>query len=37
MSPPWFFTPIGILDTAEGEFGFVKDALDFWGATIFGA
>lgn len=33
----WFFTPIGILDTAEGEFGFVKDACDFWGATIYGA
>ena len=33
----WFFTPIGILDTAVGEFGFVKAACDFWGATIYGA
>jgi hypothetical protein len=32
----WFLTPLGILDTADGRFGFVKDACTFWNATIVG-
>lgn len=30
----WFITPIGIADTAVGQFGRVRDAQDHWGFTV---
>jgi len=30
----WYLTPIGIGNTAVGQFGRVRDALNHWGATI---
>jgi hypothetical protein len=30
----WYITPIGIGDTAVGQFGKVRAALDYWGASV---